>query len=109
MRGLTRDVVLYVGSAWWRDCDPFVRVVATTAEACEKALQRAMEEAAEEAAGDDDEDDEEARDADDYLDDIAWSGVHPEGWREFLGEPKRAREDAKADLRATGIAYLDTY
>ena len=107
MRGLTRDVTLYVGSAWWRDCDPFVRVVATTAEGAAEALDKAMVEATEDAAESDD--DDEARAVDDYLDDIAWSGVSAEGWREFLGESKRAREDAKADLRATGIAYLDTY
>lgn len=110
MRGLTRDVMLYVGSAWWRDCDPFVRVVAATAEACEKALREAMHDAADGAYFGADED--ETRDMDDYLDDIAWSGVSPESYRaacEDWSPFKRDFAQAKADLRANGVAYLDTY
>lgn len=53
-KGLTRDVVLWTGAAWWRDCDPFVRVVGATREAVADQLDAATREAAEEVLNSDD-------------------------------------------------------
>jgi len=110
---MKRDLTVYIGSAWWRDCDPHTYVVALTAELAEKALEDAMRDAAERAT--DDFDDicgtcgaamwEESHDALDCgLDAQAYSGVFPESLREVLSHDGRPG-DLLADLRATGVAF----
>lgn len=105
---MKRDLTVYIASAWWRDSDPYVTVCALTAEACEKAIMSAIEDAAREAFDSDcePEDGEDAKTVEDYEDDQAWSGVFPESLRETLGGMFGKADDLKADLRASGVAYL---
>lgn len=102
---MKRDITVYVASAWWRDSDPHTGVVALTAEAAEKAIEDAIESTADDAFNCADEDDE--NDKEDYIDQQAWSGVFPESLRSIL-ENTRERTEVLADLRASGVAYLET-
>ena len=64
---------VYVASAWWSDCDPFVRVVGNDPKRVEKAVERAMKDAAIDAYnGSEPEDKRKVRD---FLRDIEWTGV----------------------------------
>jgi hypothetical protein len=93
---------VYVASAWWRYSDPFVTIVGKTADAVEKAIHRVMKEEASEAV------DSESYDSiDDALDEIAWSGVHPEKL-ETLTHSSEA-ESVKDTLKRSSVAYLEGF
>jgi hypothetical protein len=68
-----RQTKVYVASAWWRDCDAFASVVANSAKVCERKIMQAMRDAATDAFNHSEPEDE--RTVDDYMEDIAWSGV----------------------------------
>src|SRR5579871_6872088 len=68
---LSRTV--YVASAWWHDCEPFVVVAVNNPKTVERAIFRAMRDAATDAYnGSEPEDSRKVRD---YLADICWTGV----------------------------------
>lgn len=82
------DQTLFVGSAWWRDNDPFVTLVGNSARAVEKALYRAMRDAAIDAYNSSEPEDKKR--VRDYLDEIAWSGVSTFAFADII--PERAIE-----------------
>jgi len=93
--------MVYIASAWWDDCDPFVGVVALESDDCGKKIEEAIREAAEEAFNNSEPED--SRTVDDYLSTIQWSGV----WPEPLSNLKLSSEQ-QDDLNRDGYAYLDT-
>lgn len=64
---------VYVASAWWRECDPFVTVVGNNEKRVEKTIYRVMKDQAIDAYNSSESEDQ--RKVRDYLDDIGWSGV----------------------------------
>jgi len=91
--------VWWIASAWWRDCDPFVFVVAKTREAAEQAIDVAVEEEARSAFNSDDgiEDWDTWEDA---ADGIVWSGAHAESLENVTITDEQRRE-----LEADGYVY----
>jgi hypothetical protein len=92
---------VFVASAWWRDCEPFVGVVALEQEDAERKIKEAVEEAAEEAFQNSEPEDD--RTKDDYLNDICHSGV----FEEPIANLSLSSEQ-QDDLNRDGYAYLDT-
>jgi len=92
---------VYVASAWWRDCDPFVSVVSTNKTRAADLIREEMAEEAEHAYGGDDED----KDLEDYLDEMAWSGVQEFEDTDNIG----LTGDIRDELREQGFAWLPTY
>ena len=68
------EQTVYVASAWWHDCDPFVTICGNSPKRVEKAIMRAMRDAATDAYNQSEQEDK--RRVRDYLDDIGWSGVN---------------------------------
>ena len=64
---------VYVASAWWEDCDPFVTVVGNDPKKVERAISGAMKDAATDAYNGSESDDK--RRVRDFLNDIGWTGV----------------------------------
>lgn len=93
---------VYVASAWWRDCDPFVSVVSLNRERAADLIDEEMRDEAERAA---DSDMEDAKELDDYLDDMAWSGVQEFEDTDNIG----LTGDIRDELREQGFAWLPTY
>lgn len=89
---------VYVASAWWRDSDPSMGVVAMTRGEAEEDIAEQMRDAARNAR-----DDGSYKSVDAALDDIAWSGIH--AWR--LGDivSEDELEQAIADLESDGVFY----
>jgi hypothetical protein len=68
-----KDVTVFVAACWWRDNDPFTRIVGNDAHKVRTAAMSAMRDAAKDALqGDSDED----TTIETYLDELCWSGVH---------------------------------
>jgi hypothetical protein len=68
------EQTVYVASAWWHDCDPFVSICGNSPKHVEKAIMRAMRDAATDAYNESEPEDK--RKVRDYLDNIGWSGVN---------------------------------
>ena len=90
---MKRDLTVYVASAWWRDCDPSVSVIALSPEVARAQIEDAMREMVKDGDGEDD--------------DVAWSGVHAWSLRQAFGGTfgRIHRDELKDDLRARGYAY----
>lgn len=100
---------LYVAAAWHADCDPFVRVIATSADACEREINEAIaDERASVFACDCDETCDPAE-CETHDPDIRWSGVFAETRASVIaGEYSGDRERIIADLVESGTAYGGT-
>lgn len=94
---------VYVASAWWRDCDPFVSVVSMNRDRAADLIRETMEDEAQSAA--DGDLDDESKEFDDYLDDMAWSGVQVFEHTDNIG----LTGDILDELREQGFAWLPTY
>jgi hypothetical protein len=123
------EQTVYVASAWWHDCDPFVSVCGNSPRAVEKAIMRSMRDAAIDVYNQSGPEDK--RKVRDYLDDIGWSGVNafqfdaiiPQHTIDryepgFSGGEQHVTHDSEMDyfdyeaLRRgdkTAIVYLSTY
>ncbi len=95
---------IYVASAWWEDCDPFVRVVGNDPKKVQKAVERAMKDEAVDAFNASEPEDK--RKVRDFLNDIGWSGV--DGFAFDAIVPTRTIENYESDQpHADDIDYHD--
>ncbi len=94
------EPTVYSAAIWWRNCDPFLQVVGIDAAEVEKTALDAMNDAVEEAYEDSEPEDE--RTADDYADDICWSGVCA-----FALDALHLSESERAEVLAGDIVYPD--
>lgn len=90
---------VYAATIWWRDNDPLVTIVATTAaKAKTKAIQAMKEEARQAYESEQFDKLYQAQDA------LAWSGVHAFDLKDLASD--REYEEALDDLQSRGFAYL---
>lgn len=101
MARVTKNTKVYTASAWWRDNDPSMQVVALAAKEAKSKIVEMMEDAAQEAY-----DDESYESVSDALSALAWSGVHAFS----LGDLAKGREleEAISELEGLGYWYAPT-
>lgn len=92
------ETPVYTASAWWRDSDPSMQVVTLTRRRTEELIEEMMAEAAHDAY-----DDGSYEDADEALDDIAWSGVHASKLGDLATSDEL--EEAALALESDGVWY----
>jgi hypothetical protein len=102
-KNIGKDTSVYVASAWWRNSDPSMGVVATTERRAEKEIERQMRDAARDAR-----DDGSYKTISSALDDIAWSGIHVQKLGAVIVSD-RELEEATEQLEEDGVWYPPSY
>ncbi len=103
-RNVTMESTVYVSGWGWRDNDCCGRVVATTETRAERLAYKAMRDEARRAQDDDCL--VPVRPMRDYLDGIAWYGVHAMRLGDLVNEGREAY-DAIQGLNDDGYTYID--
>jgi|SRR5271170_915944 len=97
-KGITKNTTIYSASAWWRDSDPSMGIVALTLKKAESKIYELIKDAA-----------REAREDGSYpsipkaMDAIAWSGVHKFSLGDIASD--RELDEAIDDLESRGYWY----
>jgi hypothetical protein len=101
MAKINANTKVYSATAWWRDSDPSMQVVALTSKKAQEEIDRMMVDQAQDVFDMSEPEDHET--VDEILDEIAWSGVHAFS----LGDLASKRELANAirDLEDIGVWY----
>lgn len=92
---------VYSATAWWRDSDPSMQVVALTSKKAEDEIEKLMVEEAQHVFDMSEPEDYET--VDELLDEIAWSGVHAFSLGDLAS--KRELNTAIRELEDNGVWY----
>lgn len=108
---ITSNTTVYSASAWHRNYDPSMQVIALNKKDCEAKIYQMMQEEAQNVADENlmyDEGDELSREraVEEALDDIAWSGVHAFSIGDLVSG--RELDEAIRELKSSGYFYPET-
>lgn len=106
-KNLHKVQTFYSAAYWWQDCDPLANIIGLDPEKVERRTLHLMREEARDAYYHNAEP-EDKRHVLDYLDELAWSGVHPFTREELIRDilPKDRRREFVSDIRTYGLTVI---